>query len=80
MAHIIDPRRASAEYQAARERVREVVEIVRDVADLLKEPQRVQFRTAPGSGTNPRNGAQPNCPAYSPGFFYETPPGQSSLA
>jgi uncharacterized protein (DUF362 family) len=74
-------RRAFAEYQTARERVREVVEIVRDIADLLKEPQRFQFKNAPGSGTNPAMGPSPTARPLCLAFSYETrPPGQSSLA
>jgi hypothetical protein len=46
-------RNALTEYQEAKQRVREIVEIVRDVADLLKEPQRFQFRNAPSSQSNP---------------------------
>ena len=40
MSEVEAYRKAFAEYQDARDRVREIVGIVRDVADLLKEPQR----------------------------------------
>jgi hypothetical protein len=57
-------RRAFAEYQAARERVREVVEIARDIADLLKEPQRFNLKTHPDPEQTPQWG-----PAQLPGLF-----------
>jgi hypothetical protein len=54
MSEVEAYRKAFAEYQEARERVREVVGIVRDVADLLKDhPQRFQFKNAPSHRSNP---------------------------
>ena len=53
MSEVEAYRKAFAEYQEARDRVREIVGIVRDVADLLKEPQRFQFKNAPSHRSNP---------------------------